>query len=86
MLKTLKSKLYRKSKTQGRYVLRDTIIFPVVFYFFLLSEGRGEEEEIKGEGKRKGIHKGEFFPPYTEEGFPFLSSFFICLSIFSRGL
>ena len=38
----------------------------MVFYFFLLSEGRGEEE-IKGEGKRKGIRKGEFFPPYTEE-------------------
>ena len=22
---------------------------------------------IEGEGKRKRVHKGEFFPPYTEE-------------------
>jgi len=35
MLKTLKSKLYRKSKTQGCYVLRDTIIFLVAFCFFV---------------------------------------------------
>jgi len=33
-----------------------------------LLKGGGEEKEIEGEGrKRKGIHKGEFFPPYTEE-------------------
>jgi len=35
---------------------------------------------IEGEGrKRKGIHKGEFFPPYTEEDV-FPSSMLECFS------
>ena len=35
MLKTLKSKLYRKSKTQGRYAQRKTRSFSVAFIAFV---------------------------------------------------
>jgi len=38
---------------------------------------------IEGEGrKRKGIHKGEFFPPYTE-GDVFSSSVVFVFSVFN---
>jgi len=49
------------------------------------------DEEVKGEGKEsrevtneKGVHKGEFFPPYTEGRlFPsVLLCFFFCFSPF----
>jgi len=39
---------------------------------------------IEGEGrKRKGIHKGEFFPPYTEEDVFSSSVVFASLSLLS---
>jgi len=49
-LKTLKSKLYRKSKTQGRYVLRDTIIFLLAFCFFVPCFFGGYEGALPTEG------------------------------------
>ena len=42
---------------------------------------------IEGDGKTKRVHKGKFFPPYTEEDvFPSSVVFILYVFCFSKGV